>query len=173
MVWSVRIALGKNVDVHQVRQAAHSNFGTSDSASARKMREALHLIRRQAPELEVDGEMHGDMALDACRLAAAMPESPLTGEANLLVMPNIDAANIAYSLLKTTVGNGIAVGPILLGCSRAVHVLTPAATVRRIVNMTALCVMDAVSSGLDQRLGGNEPGATGFKPNRARGSTGL
>lgn len=124
---------------------SHSNFGTSESESARKMREALHLIRLRAPELEVDGEMHGDMALDAGRLAAAMPGSALTGEANLLVMPNIDAANIAYSLLKTTVGNGIAIGPILLGCSRAIHVLTPSATVRRIVNMTALCVMDAVS----------------------------
>jgi len=122
---------------------SHSNFGTSDHASALKMRRALALLREQAPWLEADGEMHGDLALDASARANAMPRSALTGEANLLVMPNIDAANIAYNLLKTVSGGGIAIGPILLGADKAVHVLTPSATVRRIVNMTAFTVAEA------------------------------
>ncbi|NRR29260.1 NADP-dependent malic enzyme [Oxalobacteraceae bacterium] len=124
---------------------SHSNFGSSNSASAQKMRAALALIREQAPELEVDGEMHGDTALDSKLRNTIMPGSDLKHDANLLVMPNIDAANIAYNLVKTAAGNGIAVGPILLGCASAVHILTPSATVRRIVNMTALCVVDAVA----------------------------
>jgi malate dehydrogenase (oxaloacetate-decarboxylating)(NADP+) len=124
---------------------SHSNFGTSNSESARKMRAALELIRERAPDLEVEGEMHGDAALDQALLKSVMPDSPLKREANLLVMPNIEAANISYNLLKTTAGNGIAIGPILLGCNKPVHVLTPSATVRRIVNMTALCVLDAVA----------------------------
>lgn len=124
---------------------SHSNFGSSESASAHKMRAALALIQQQAPDLEVDGEMHGDTALDPQLLAQFMPDSPLKGDANLLVMPNIDAANIAYNLLKTASGNGVAIGPILLGCAKPVHILTATATVRRIVNMTALCVMDALS----------------------------
>jgi malate dehydrogenase (oxaloacetate-decarboxylating)(NADP+) len=124
---------------------SHSNFGTSESESAKKMREALEIIRERAPDLEIDGEMHGDTALDPALLKSIMPDSPLKREANLLVLPNIDAANISYNLLKTTAGSGIAVGPILLGCPKAVHILTPSATVRRIVNMTALCVMDAVA----------------------------
>ncbi|WP_265112924.1 NADP-dependent malic enzyme [Herbaspirillum sp. alder98] len=124
---------------------SHSNFGSSNSASAIKMREALAIIREVAPDLEVDGEMHGDTALDSKLLNAAIPDSPLKGDANLLVMPNIDAANIAYNLLKTASGNGVAIGPILLGCAKPVHILTPSATVRRIINMTALCVMDALS----------------------------
>jgi malate dehydrogenase (oxaloacetate-decarboxylating)(NADP+) len=124
---------------------SHSNFGTSNSESAVKMREALALIRERAPDLEIDGEMHGDVALDPALLRTTMPDSPLKGEANLLVLPNIEAANISYNLLKTAAGNGIAIGPILLGCPKPVHVLTPSATVRRIVNMTALCVMDAVA----------------------------
>ena len=125
---------------------SHSNFGSSNSESAIKMRKALKLIQEQAPELEADGEMHGDTALDPKLLAQVMPDSPLKGDANLLVMPNIDAANIAYNLLKTASGNGVAIGPILLGCSKPVHILTASATVRRIVNMTALCVMDAMSA---------------------------
>jgi malate dehydrogenase (oxaloacetate-decarboxylating)(NADP+) len=129
----------------RVALLSHSNFGTSNSESAQKMRAALALIQRDAPDLEVDGEMHGDTALFAPLRQRMMPDSPLTGDANLLVMPNIDAANIAYNLLKTAAGNGVAVGPILLGCSKPVHILTPSATVRRIVNMTALCVVDAVS----------------------------
>ena len=124
---------------------SHSNFGSSNSDSAVKMRKALKLIQEQAPELEADGEMHGDTALDPKLLAQIMPDSPLKGDANLLVMPNIDAANIAYNLLKTASGNGVAIGPILLGCAKPVHILTASATVRRIVNMTALCVMDAMS----------------------------
>ncbi|HJV81709.1 phosphate acyltransferase, partial [Noviherbaspirillum sp.] len=92
------------------------------------------------------GEMHGDTALDATLLKTMMPDSPLTREANLLVLPNIDAANISYNLIKTAAGNGIAIGPILLGCAKPVHVLTPSSTVRRIVNMAALCVMDAVAN---------------------------
>ena len=124
---------------------SHSNFGSSNSESAKKMRAALAIIQRDAPDLEVDGEMHGDTALDPKLLKRMMPDSPLKRDANLLVMPNIDAANIAYNLLKTTAGNGIAIGPILLGCAKPVHILTPSATVRRIVNMTALCVVDIVS----------------------------
>jgi malate dehydrogenase (oxaloacetate-decarboxylating)(NADP+) len=123
---------------------SHSNFGSSNSESAVKMREALALIRERAPDLEVDGEMHGDTALDAHLLKSVMPDTQLKGDANLLVLPNIDAANIAYNLLKMTAGGGIAIGPVLLGCARAVHILTPSATVRRIVNMTALAVVDAV-----------------------------
>ncbi len=124
---------------------SHSNFGTSNSESAKKMRAALAIIRERAPELEVDGEMHGDAALDPVLLKSIMPDSPLKRDANLLVLPNIEAANISYNLLKTAAGNGIAIGPILLGCARPVHILTPSATVRRIVNMAALCVMDAVA----------------------------
>ncbi|MGV8899930.1 MAG: NADP-dependent malic enzyme [Burkholderiaceae bacterium] len=124
---------------------SHSNFGSSDSESARKMRAALGIIQKNAPDLEIDGEMHGDVALDSALRQAMMPDSPLTGDANLLVMPNIDAANIAYNLLKTASGNGVAIGPILLGCAKPVHILTPSATVRRIVNMTALCVVDAIA----------------------------
>jgi malate dehydrogenase (oxaloacetate-decarboxylating)(NADP+) len=122
---------------------SHSNFGTSDHPSAVKMRRTLALLREQAPWLEVDGEMHGDVALDAAERKKLMPGSTLHGEANLLVLPGIDAANIAYNLLKTAAGGGIAIGPVLLGADKPVHVLTPSATVRRIVNMTALTVADA------------------------------
>ncbi len=122
---------------------SHSNFGSSNNPSAVKMREALTLIQQSAPWLEVDGEMHGDTALDANYRTQLMPRTTLSGEANLLVMPNIDAANISYNLLKTTAGGGIAIGPVLLGAAKPVHVLTPSATVRRIVNMTALTVADA------------------------------
>ncbi len=122
---------------------SHSNFGTSEQPSAVKMRRTLALLREQAPWLEVDGEMHGDVALDAAERHKVMPRSTLTGEANLLVLPNIDAANIAYNLLKTAAGGGIAIGPVLLGADKPVHILTPSTTVRRIVNMTALTVADA------------------------------
>ena len=122
---------------------SHSNFGTSDLPSALKMRRTLALLREQAPWLEVDGEMHGDVALDAEARRKTMPRSTLAGDANLLVLPNIDAANIAYNLLKTAAGGGIAIGPVLLGAAKPVHILTPSATVRRIVNMTALTVADA------------------------------
>jgi malate dehydrogenase (oxaloacetate-decarboxylating)(NADP+) len=122
---------------------SHSNFGSSNFPSAVKMREALALVQQRAPWLEIDGEMHGDAALDATHRREIMPRSTLTGEANLLVMPDIDAANISYNLLKTAAGGGIAVGPVLLGAAKPVHILTPSATVRRIVNMAALTVADA------------------------------
>jgi malate dehydrogenase (oxaloacetate-decarboxylating)(NADP+) len=122
---------------------SHSNYGTSNQPSALKMREALELLRARAPWLEVDGEMHGDTALDSHYRQEIMPSSPLTGEANLLVLPNIDAANISYNLLKTAAGGGIAIGPVLLGAALPVHILTPSATVRRIINMAALAVADA------------------------------
>jgi malate dehydrogenase (oxaloacetate-decarboxylating)(NADP+) len=122
---------------------SHSNFGQSNQPSAVKMRRVLELLRVQAPWLEVDGEMHGDVALDAVARQAIMPNSTLVGEANLLVLPNIDAANISYNLLKTAAGGNIAIGPVLLGCAAPVHILTASTTVRRIVNMTALTVADA------------------------------
>ncbi len=122
---------------------SHSNFGSSNQPSAVKMRRTLELLRQNAPWLEVDGEMHGDVALDADARAVLMPHSTLSGEANLLVFPNIDAANIAYNLLKTAAGGNIAIGPVLLGADKPVHILTASTTVRRIVNMTALTVADA------------------------------
>ncbi len=122
---------------------SHSNFGSSDQPSAVKMRRTLELLQEYAPWLEVDGEMHGDLALDGGARKAFMPDSPLLGDANLLVMPNIDAANIAYNLLKTAAGGGIAIGPMLLGVAKPVHILTASTTVRRIVNMTALTVAEA------------------------------
>ena len=122
---------------------SHSNFGSSNQPSAVKMRRTLELLRQQAPWLEVDGEMHGDVALDAEARTALMPHSTLQGNANLLVLPNIDAANIAYNLLKTAAGGNIAIGPVLLGAAKPVQILTASATVRRIVNMTALTVAEA------------------------------
>jgi malate dehydrogenase (oxaloacetate-decarboxylating)(NADP+) len=121
---------------------SHSNFGSSDHPSAVKMRRTLALLREQAPWLEVDGEMHGDIALDGAARQKLMPFSTLQGDANLLVFPTIDAANIAYNLLKTAAGGGIAIGPVLLGAAQPVHILTPSATVRRIVNMTAVTVAE-------------------------------
>ena len=126
----------------RVALLSQSNFGSSNSESAQKMREVLAIVKEQAPDLEIDGEMRGDAALNYDLLKAKMPATTLTSSANLLVLPNKDAANISYNLLKTAAGNGIAVGPVLLGCAKPVHVLTGSATVRRIVNMTALCVLD-------------------------------
>ncbi|MBL0421243.1 NADP-dependent malic enzyme [Ramlibacter sp. AW1] len=122
---------------------SHSNFGNSNQPSAVKMRQVLDLLRVQAPWLEVDGEMHGDVALDGNARLKLMPSSSLSGDANLLVMPNIDAANISYNLLKTAAGGNIAIGPVLLGAALPVHILTASTTVRRIVNLTALTVADA------------------------------
>jgi len=122
---------------------SHSNFGSSRQPSAVKMRRVLELLRVKAPWLEVDGEMHGDVALDGAARHALMPNSALSGDANLLVLPNIDAANISYNLLKTAAGGNIAIGPVLLGAAKPVHILTASTTVRRIVNMTALTVADA------------------------------
>jgi malate dehydrogenase (oxaloacetate-decarboxylating)(NADP+) len=127
----------------KVALLSHSNFGTSNEPSAVKMRDTLTLLQKNAAWLEVDGEMHGDIALDGEARALQMPNGTLHGDANLLVCPNIDAANISYNLLKTAAGGNIAVGPVLLGAAKPVHILTPSATVRRIVNMTALTVADA------------------------------
>ncbi len=127
----------------KVALLSHSSFGSSNEPSAVKMRQTLALLQLQAPWLEVDGEMHGDVALDGAARMALMPNSTLQGDANLLVLPNIDAANIAYNLLKTAAGGNIAIGPVLLGAAKPVHVLTASTTVRRIVNMTALTVADA------------------------------
>ena len=125
---------------------SHSNFGSSDDASAIKMRQVLALVRERAPWLEIDGEMHGDVALDSAMRRQLMPDSTLTGDANLLVLPTIEAANIAYNLLKVAAGGNIAIGPVLLGSAKPVHILTASATVRRIVNMTALAVADAAAA---------------------------
>jgi malate dehydrogenase (oxaloacetate-decarboxylating)(NADP+) len=124
---------------------SHSSFGSADSVSARKMRDARRLLVERHPELEVDGEMHGDAALSVAIRELVYPQSSLKGEANLLIMPNLDAANISFNLLKVTGGQGITIGPILLGANKPAHILTPTATVRRIVNLTALVVVDAVS----------------------------
>ncbi len=128
--------------IPRVALLSHSNFGISDSESAKKMRSVLKIIQTIDPNLEIDGEMHGDVALDFDMLKQSIPNTPLQGSANLLVLPNIDAANISYNLLKVTAGNGISIGPILLGCTKPVHILTESSTVRRIVNMTAMCVLD-------------------------------
>jgi malate dehydrogenase (oxaloacetate-decarboxylating)(NADP+) len=127
----------------KVALLSHSNFGSSTQPSALKMRDTLGLLREQAPWLDVDGEMHGDVALDSTARQLIMPHGTLSGDANLLVLPNIDAANISYNLLKTAAGGNIAIGPVLLGAAKPVHILTASATVRRIVNMCALTVTDA------------------------------
>ncbi len=130
----------------KVALLSHSNFGTSDAPSARKMRDALALIRERAPELEVEGEMHGDAAMQEQIRQRLFPSSRLSGSANLLVMPNVDAANIAFNLLKA-LGDGLSVGPMLVGAAGAAHVLTPAVTTRGILNMTAVAVVDAQGRG--------------------------
>ena len=130
----------------KVALLSHSNFGSSSAPSAIKMRDVLALIQKADPTLEVDGEMHGDSALDETIRASAVTSSTLKGDANLLVLPNIDAANISYNLLKTAAGNGIAIGPLLLGAAKPIHILTPSATVRRIVNVTTLAVVEAASN---------------------------
>jgi len=122
---------------------SRSNFGSGSSVSGTKMRRALALVNQLAPGLEIDGEMHGDCALDAVLRTRILPTSPLKGAANLLVCPNVDAGNIAYNLLKTAAGCNVAVGPFLLGVNAPIHILTSSSTVRRIVNMAALTVIDA------------------------------
>jgi malate dehydrogenase (oxaloacetate-decarboxylating)(NADP+) len=125
---------------------SHSSFGTSDHESARKMRYALALINARDPDLEVEGEMHGDAALDEKVRQQAFPESRVKGAANLMIMPTLDAANIAFNLLKSAAGGGVTLGPILLGVAAPVNILTPSATVRRIVNMTALTVVEVITA---------------------------
>ncbi len=122
---------------------SHSNFGSSQRASARRMRAARDIFVRRAPDIECDGEMHGDAALSETIRRGYLPDSSLSGAANLLVLPNIDAANILFNVLKISSGHGVTVGPVLLGAAMPAHVLTPSATVRRVVNMTALAVADA------------------------------
>jgi malate dehydrogenase (oxaloacetate-decarboxylating)(NADP+) len=126
---------------------SHSIFGSSQRASARRMRQAHQLFRaRAASDIESEGELQGDAALSETVRRSYLPESALTGEANLLVLPNLDAANILFNVLKMTGGQGVTVGPILLGTAKPAHILTPSATVRRIVNMTALAAADAAEA---------------------------
>ncbi|MGZ5239746.1 MAG: NADP-dependent malic enzyme [Caldimonas sp.] len=125
---------------------SHSIFGSSSRASARRMRAAHALFRERAPEIESDGELHGDAALSESVRRGYLPETTLTGAANLLVLPNLDAANILFNVLKMTGGHGVTVGPILLGAAKPAHILTPSATVRRVVNMTALAVADVAEA---------------------------
>ena len=127
----------------KVALLSRSNFGSGSAASGTKMRQALELVTASVPELEIDGEMHGDCALDEALRSRILPMSRLQGSANLLVCPNVDAGNIAYNLLKTAAGGNVAVGPVLLGANAPVHILTSSSTVRRIINMTALTVTDA------------------------------
>jgi malate dehydrogenase (oxaloacetate-decarboxylating)(NADP+) len=129
--------------VPKVALLSHSNFGSSDAPTAIKMRDTLALLRRSRPNLEVDGEMHGDCALDEPIRSRILAHSALQGSANLLVCPTLDSANIAYNLLKSAAGQNVAIGPILLGCAAPAHIVTAAATVRRIVNLTAITVVEA------------------------------
>ena len=140
--------------VPKVALLSASNFGSLELASARKMQRALALLQERAPQLEVEGEMHGDAALSEEIRLKVFPNSRFKGQANLLIMPTLDAANIAFNLLKTAAGDGVTIGPILLGAARAVHILTPSATVRRMVNMTALTVVDvnAPRAGVEPSL---------------------
>jgi malate dehydrogenase (oxaloacetate-decarboxylating)(NADP+) len=127
----------------KVALLSHSNFGSYDSSSSRKMREALAHIRKMAPDLEADGEMHADAAIDEELRDRIYPNSMLRGTANLMVMPDLDAGNIAYNLVKM-MGDGLPVGPILIGAAKPAHVVTPSITVRGIVNMTAIAVTEAI-----------------------------
>ena len=127
----------------KVALLSSSDYGTDYPMSGEKMRQALEIIRERDPELEIDGEMHGDMALDERLRLDRMPDSPLTGSANLVICPDMQSGNIAYNLLKSSVGSNVSIGPFLLGCKKPVHILTSSATVRRIINMTVLAVVDA------------------------------
>ena len=126
----------------RVALVSHSNFGTSDRASAVKMRKVHQLLTEMNVDFDFDGEMQGDAALDEHIRANDLPSSNLKGSANLLILPTLDAANIAFNLLKTATRSA-SIGPILLGASKPVHILTPSATARRVVNMTALAVTEA------------------------------
>jgi malate dehydrogenase (oxaloacetate-decarboxylating)(NADP+) len=126
----------------QVALLSHSSFGSSNSPSAKKMREALKLIQSQRPDFQVDGEMHGDAALSPQALARYVTDSTLRGPANVLVMPSLDSANIALTLLAAA-GDGLPVGPLLLGVSQPIHILSPTVTTRGVINMTALCASEA------------------------------
>ncbi|MGE5468914.1 MAG: NADP-dependent malic enzyme [Ignavibacteria bacterium] len=130
----------------KVALLSHSSFGTDDTPTAVKMRRALELLRDLAPDLEVDGEMHGDAALSDEIRKQVFPPSQLSGQANLLIMPTLDAANISFNLLKTVAGDGLTVGPLLLGAARPVHIMTPTSTVRRLVNVTALLSVEVAQA---------------------------
>ena len=130
----------------KVAFVSHSNFGSSKRPSALRMRAARDLFRAKHPDISCDGEMHGDSALSAALRERAVSDSTLQGDANLLVCPSLDAANILFNVLKITVGHGVTIGPMLLGTAAPAHVLTPSATVRRLVNMTALAVAEADSN---------------------------
>ncbi|WP_158782581.1 NADP-dependent oxaloacetate-decarboxylating malate dehydrogenase [Pantoea sp. BAV 3049] len=132
----------------KVALLSHSSFGSSNSSAACKMRQTLALVQAKAPELEIDGEMHGDAALVESIRQDLMPDSPLKGSANILIMPNVEAARISYNLLRVSSSEGVTVGPVLMGIAKPVHVLTPIASVRRIVNMVALAVVEAQSGPL-------------------------
>ncbi|MCX0501267.1 NADP-dependent oxaloacetate-decarboxylating malate dehydrogenase [Erwinia billingiae] len=132
----------------KVALLSHSSFGTSNAPAACKMRETLALVKARAPELEIDGEMHGDAALVESIRQELMPDSPLKGAANILIMPNVEAARISYNLLRVSCSEGVTVGPVLMGIAKPVHVLTPIASVRRIVNMVALAVVEAQTAPL-------------------------
>jgi len=131
--------------IPKVALLSHSSFGSASSLQAKKMQTTLALVSALDPDLEIDGEMHGDAALSEEVRRAALPNSRLKGEANLLIMPTVDAANISFNLLKVSSGGGVTLGPILLGVAKPCHILTPSATVRRIINMTALTVVDCLS----------------------------
>lgn len=132
----------------KVALLSHSSFGSSDAPAASKMREVLALVKTRAPELEIDGEMHGDAALVESIRQDLMPDSPLKGAANVLIMPNVEAARISYNLLRVSCSEGVTVGPVLMGIAKPVHVLTPIASVRRIVNMVALAVVESQTAPL-------------------------
>jgi malate dehydrogenase (oxaloacetate-decarboxylating)(NADP+) len=129
--------------IPKVALLSHSSFGTDESVTAAKMRAAFQLLQAHRPDIEVEGEMHGDAALNSNIRLQIFPNARMREDANLLVFPTLDAANIAFNLLKTASGDGMTVGPILLGAAKPAHILTPTATVRRIVNMTALTVVEA------------------------------
>lgn len=132
----------------RVALLSHSNFGSSNCPSSSKMREALELVKARAPELMIDGEMHGDAALVEAIRSERMPDSPLKGAANILVMPNMEAARISYNLLRVSSSEGVTVGPVLMGVAKPVHILTAISSVRRIVNMVALAVVEAQTKPL-------------------------
>jgi malate dehydrogenase (oxaloacetate-decarboxylating)(NADP+) len=136
----------------KVAFVSHSMYGSSQRESARRMRAARDLFTQWYPDIECDGEMQGDAALSDKIRHDMLPDSTLTGAANLLVAPNLDAANILFNVLKVTSGHNVTVGPILLGSAAPVHILTPSSTMRRVVNMTALAVADAAATGALRRL---------------------
>ena len=136
----------------RVALLSHSNFGSHVDDNARKMQRALQMLHERAPELEVEGEMHADTALDPELRARVFPNSRLSGQANLLVMPDLDSANISFHLARIAAG-GISVGPILMGAAKPIHVMTSSCTVRRLINMTAIAAVDAQKQSRQGELG--------------------